>query len=53
VPLHWQPAYADAIAVLPVTEQACTEVLCLPVHPGLDSTDVDRVTGEIIRWATA
>lgn len=53
VPLHRQPAYADANAVLPVTEQACAEVLCLPVHPGLDSADVDRVTGEIIRWSTA
>jgi aminotransferase EvaB len=53
VPLHRQPAYADATAVLPVTEQACAEVLCLPVHPGLECADVDRVTGEIIRWITA
>ena len=50
VPLHRQPAYAQALS-LPETERACAEVLCLPVHPGLRVADVDRVCGEIIRWA--
>jgi dTDP-4-amino-4,6-dideoxygalactose transaminase len=53
VPLHRQPAYADAATNLPLTERACAEVLCLPVHPGLELADVDRVAGEIIRWASA
>lgn len=52
VPLHQQPAYADTVS-LPLTEQACSEVLCLPVHPGLEVTDVDRVAGEIVRWSVA
>lgn len=52
VPLHRQPAYAQAVS-LPETERACAEVLCLPVHPGLSAADVDRVCGEIIRWANA
>jgi dTDP-4-amino-4,6-dideoxygalactose transaminase len=50
-PLHRQPAYAQSSLSLPETERACAEVLCLPVHPGLDLQDVDRVSGEIIRWA--
>lgn len=53
VPLHRQPAYADPRLNLPLTEQACAEVLCLPVHPGLCLADVDRVAGEIIRWNTS
>lgn len=53
VPLYRQPAYADAALRLPHTEQACAEVLCLPVHPGLDPADVDRVAREVIRWASA
>lgn len=53
VPLYRQPAYADAALCLPHTEQACAEVLCLPVHPGLDLADVDRVAREVIRWASA
>lgn len=52
VPLHRQPAYAQAVS-LPITEEACAEVLCLPVHPGLSAADVDRVCAEIIRWAAA
>jgi len=51
VPLHRQPAFASAES-FPVSERACDEVLCLPVHPGLSTDDVDRVTNEILRWAT-
>jgi len=52
VPLHRQPAYVDAAVHLPETERACAEVLCLPVHPGLELADVDRVAAEVIRWLT-
>lgn len=50
VPVYRQPAYADPAVALPETEQACNEVLCLPCHPGLTTTDVDRVCTEIVRW---
>ena len=50
VPIHRQPAYADAAVRLPETERACADVLCLPVHPGLSTGDVDRVGEEILRW---
>ncbi|MEO6873825.1 MAG: DegT/DnrJ/EryC1/StrS family aminotransferase [Opitutaceae bacterium] len=51
MPIHRQPAYAEPALTLPVTEQACAEVLCLPVHPALAAGDVDRVGEEILRWA--
>jgi dTDP-4-amino-4,6-dideoxygalactose transaminase len=47
VPIHRQPAYHDATLNLPHTEQACAEVLSLPLHPGLTDEDVDRVLREI------
>lgn len=43
VPIHRQPAYHDAALSLPVTEQACAQVLSLPLHPGLTDADVARV----------
>ncbi len=49
-PIHRQPAYAEPALRLPETERACAEVLCLPVHPGLATGDVDRVSDEILRW---
>lgn len=52
VPLHQQPAY-HAEVKLPLSERACDEVLCLPVHPGLTVADVDRVASEILRWANS
>ena len=50
VPVHRQPAFADASLVLPETERACAEVLCLPCHPTVTPADVDRVCDEILRW---
>lgn len=50
-PLHRQPAYAAEVS-LPITEQACDQVLCLPVHPGLTVSDIDRVIAEILSWRT-
>jgi len=53
VPVHHQPAYARPSCHLPETERACAEVLCLPVHPAVTEADVDRVCGEILRWASS
>jgi dTDP-4-amino-4,6-dideoxygalactose transaminase len=47
VPIHRQPAYHDATLSLPQTEQACAEVLSLPLHPGLREEDVARVVREV------
>jgi aminotransferase EvaB len=47
VPVHRQPAYHDAAQSLPHTEQACAEVLSLPLHPGLSDADVERVVREV------
>jgi len=46
VPVHRQPAYHDVTVALPHTEQACAEVLSLPLHPGLTDEDVARVISE-------
>jgi dTDP-4-amino-4,6-dideoxygalactose transaminase len=50
VPLYRQPAYAEPMLTLPETERACAEVLCLPIHTGITTVDVDRVCDEIVRW---
>jgi dTDP-4-amino-4,6-dideoxygalactose transaminase len=50
VPIHRQPAYRDDSLQLPVTEQACRELLCLPIHPGLDNADVDSICQHILSW---
>ena len=42
-PIHEEPAYEGYEYDLPVAERAAREVLSLPVHPGLDETDVCRV----------
>ncbi len=53
VPIHRQPAYRDDQLQLPVTEQACRELLCLPMHPGLEAADVDAVCRQIADWDAA
>lgn len=53
VPVHRQPAFADALLVLPETERACDQVLCLPCHPAVTMADVDRVSDEILRWLSS
>lgn len=47
VPIHRQPAYHDATLSLPLSEQACAEVLSLPLHTGLSDADVARVVREV------
>ncbi|MEO7598679.1 MAG: DegT/DnrJ/EryC1/StrS family aminotransferase, partial [Opitutus sp.] len=49
-PIHRQPAYAVPGLSLPETEQACAELLCLPIHPGISREDVDRVCDDIAGW---
>jgi len=49
IPLHKQQSmekYVDS-GSFPVTEQACTEVLSLPVHPGLTDEELERIVMEV------
>lgn len=44
--LHLQEVYAKLgykPGSLPVVEQACTEVMSLPIYPGMPESDIDRV----------
>ena len=50
VPVHRQPAYHDAALSLPHTEEACAQVLSLPLHPSLTDDDVDRVVREVLAF---
>jgi dTDP-4-amino-4,6-dideoxygalactose transaminase len=51
VPVHLQRAYQDRIRIgeggLRETEQACGEILSLPIHPQLSDTEIGRV-GQLI-----
>jgi dTDP-4-amino-4,6-dideoxygalactose transaminase len=42
-PVHEQPAYEGYDGSFPHAERASDEVLSLPVHPGLEESDVDRI----------
>jgi dTDP-4-amino-4,6-dideoxygalactose transaminase len=50
VPVHRQPAYHRVELTLPETERACAEVLSLPLHAGLQASDVDRVCEAVLAW---
>ena len=54
VPLHRQPAFADPAGPprLPVAEQACAEILSLPLYPELTDTQALRVV-EAVRAAVS
>lgn len=48
LPLHRQPVFAHAAEVsLPQSERLAREVLSLPVHPGLTTSDVARVADAV------
>lgn len=49
VPLHRQPAFADAAAdlSLPVAERTAARCLSLPMFPELDDARVDRICGVV------
>lgn len=53
-PLHLQPCFAHLgqhAGDFPVAEQACQEVLSIPVYPELPAADLERVATEVVRWA--
>ncbi|HTQ04313.1 MAG TPA: DegT/DnrJ/EryC1/StrS family aminotransferase [Polyangiaceae bacterium] len=51
VPIHEEPAFGAVVGArrpdLPETARACREVLSLPVHPGLDDADLERIVEAI------
>lgn len=49
IPVHWQPVMKDLCigGSFPVAELASREVLSLPVHPGLDRSDLDAIVAAI------
>lgn len=57
VPVHLQPAYKGRVRIGPGglgrTEQACGEVLCLPMHPYLTDAEAGSVAGLVSRWHAA
>lgn len=54
MPVHLQPAYRGRLASfngsLQRTEQACHEILSLPIHPHMTDEQVLQVCGVIARW---
>ncbi len=52
-PLHRQPVFSDAGEVsLPITEDLSEQILSLPVHPGLEQEDLERIV-KSVRQAAA
>lgn len=50
VPVHRQPLYIDlgyGQVSLPISERVAGEVLSLPVHPGLDDGDLERIIDSV------
>ncbi|MDL0141617.1 DegT/DnrJ/EryC1/StrS family aminotransferase [Halobacterium salinarum] len=43
-PIHKQPAYEDITCSAPVSEEVANDVLSLPVHPELSTTDIETIT---------
>jgi dTDP-4-amino-4,6-dideoxygalactose transaminase len=53
LPLHLQPCFASlgyAPGSLPQTEQACREVLSLPIYPELDATEQSSVVAALAEF---
>lgn len=50
-PVHLQPFYMDLLGtkpgMLPISEEACKEVLSIPVHQGLTSNDIKYIAEKI------
>ncbi|MEO6993707.1 MAG: DegT/DnrJ/EryC1/StrS family aminotransferase [Lacunisphaera sp.] len=53
MPVHRQPAYHDAALTLLQTEEACAQVLSLPLHPWLTEEDSARVIREVAAFFEA
>jgi dTDP-4-amino-4,6-dideoxygalactose transaminase len=53
IPIHLQPAHADlgyGVDAFPVAEALSREILSLPMHPGLTSEEISRVTRSITKF---
>jgi dTDP-4-amino-4,6-dideoxygalactose transaminase len=54
MPVHLQPAYRGRVVVGPGglqnTEQACREILSLPIHPQMSDQDARQVGELIVHW---
>lgn len=53
VPIHLQPAFAflrQGPGTCPVAEQACQEVLALPLYPELEEREVEFVCAAVRQW---
>ena len=54
VPVHLQPAYRGRVAIdgagLERTEDACREILSLPMHPQMIDEQSERVCSSVVRW---
>lgn len=50
-PLHIQPLLGKhrvSLGDLPIAEQACAEVLALPIHPALKQTEIERIAKIVV-----
>ena len=54
VPVHLQPAYAGRIRLpggpLTVTEDSCSRILSLPIHPQLTESQLERICAAVLAW---
>ena len=46
-PIHEQPAYENNDQSLPAAETVAQDVVSLPVHPGVDESDVREIVGTV------
>jgi len=56
VPIHKQSFYVSDLGYkdsLPATEHATLEVLSLPVHPGLSSSDLETIVSEVNEFTSS
>jgi UDP-2-acetamido-2-deoxy-ribo-hexuluronate aminotransferase len=53
IPLNKQPAVADDAVRLPVGDAVATEVMSLPMSPGLADADMDQVVGALANALSA
>jgi dTDP-4-amino-4,6-dideoxygalactose transaminase len=49
-PNHLLTCFGSGGSQLPVTERLYSELISLPLHPGLEVSDVDRVCGVVIKF---